>query len=238
MRVGEGLGAQGVVGRDWRLGRAARRALPRRRALAGAWPRDGAALRRPRAPGRGCILGPLAQPSQRLPEADSSQRSHTNTAPHHVGCPTRQTQRSSRHRPRTHKQHPSLSPPETRRTLTHTQNSTHSTYPAHQRSPHIKPPFTPEAPMLTQFPLMHAPPFSHTAATHAVPLPAAAPRGAFGVCETAGSTSRANKRLLLPAPPKKGCLSGVSGGRGGGAGSPTLRPCPTWRTPHLHPTHK
>lgn len=135
--MGEGLGAQGVVGRDWRLGRAARRALPRRRALAGAWPRDRAALRRPRAPGRGCILGPLAQPSQRLPEADSSQRSHTNTAPHHVGCPTRQTQRSSRHRPRTHKQHPSLSPPETRRTLTHTQNSTHSTYPAHQRSPHI-----------------------------------------------------------------------------------------------------
>lgn len=46
--------------------------LPPRRALAGTWPATSPPGGGPRVPGRGCILGPLAQRSRRLPGADSS----------------------------------------------------------------------------------------------------------------------------------------------------------------------
>lgn len=71
-------------------------------------------------------------------------------------------------------------------------------------------------------------PITHSVRTHEcyargpLPQPPAGSRRCLGA---APFPDRANKRPLLPARPKKGRLSGVSGGRGG----PTLRPCPTWR---------
>ena len=211
----------------------------------------------PWAPKRGCILDPLAQRSWRLPEADSSQRSQTNSSP-----PRQMSHTVERHSAKPAS--PTHMPPAPRlivltceeRFLTHPELSTRSTHPvpsaafstccscAHTLSAHTQPLRHSQShqqhPYIRSSSDMHllhtrSPPSRHTLArthTHCRYtrglVPTAALQGAGGVCGATRFPRGTNKRLLLLAPPKKGRLSGGSSGRGG----PTLRPCPTWRTPH------
>lgn len=219
--------------------------LPPGLARVGARPGDRAARRGTQGAGAGLHSGPV---SSAVPEAPglTHRTAHTQTrAAHHVRRPTRQTRTAphpasptrppaaraarvsatvarvaarrtpgrqpgvhthctrSTPEPAVHSGNPSLS----RSSRLHKYLLAHAHPAAHTRSPAL----TPSPPVHTQQP----PP----------PLPAAAPRGAGGVGGAAPFPRRANKRLLLPARPKKGRLSGVRGGRGG----PTLWPCPTWR---------
>lgn len=222
----------------------------------------------PREPGRGCILGPLAQPSRRLLEADSSDGSHTNSLPprqtshaqtrtaRHPVSPTHPSQRTDRadspvslHRDtcgtRTSRlaytSHTRQAPaalagtpphiggpprsrpsPRTRTPLTHAAHTHHTTVLTHA-APLIRTPFTHASSLHTHKCYTRSPPLTPVAP---LPHPPARSRWCLGA---APFPRRANKRPLLPAGPKKGRLSGVSGGRGVPAGGPTLWPCPTWR---------
>ena len=120
--------------------------------------------------------------------------------------------------PHSHLRRPALTPfPAHTHPLT---RSPHGSHPSHTQSSRMQL-LTHALPSNTHLP-------SHTQMLHKRPPPKlpARSRRCLGA---APFPRRANKRPLLPARPKKGRLSSVSGGRGGPAGGPTLRPCPTWR---------
>lgn len=232
------------------------RTLPPRRARGEPGPGDRAVRRGTQGAGAGLHTGPV---SSAVPESDSSNRSHTkptspprqashaqtHSAPHPASpthpshrtrhadscvslrrdkCGTQRTPRTPHTRqapaalpgsPHSHLRPLALTPfpgpthPDTRGPAVHT-------HPSRTQSSH--------RPTVTHSPHTH----THTNAAHAAPLPPP-PAGSRRCLGAAPFARRANKRPLLPARPKKGRLSSVSGGRGGPAGGPTLRPCPTWR---------
>lgn len=200
----------------------------------GTRPADRVAGGGPRAPGRGCILGPLAQPPRRLTHPTG----HTETVPprqaaraaHACSAPPRLTHAPSppRAQPLPVAAAPRVDPSRRPHTRPSTRRSPEQ-HPAHTPLPLPRSPVT-----HSSCPSPRAQPSTHTRPTRSLPgslspLPAAAPAGSGRCLWGRPFPGRANKRLPLPARPKKGRLSGVRGGRGGPARSPTLRPCPTWR---------
>lgn len=172
--------------------------------------------------GAGLHSGPVSSTVPEAPGLTHPTARRQIQAPHHVRHPTQRT-RTAPHPVSPRARPPGLGRRRAWGSLPHAGTSARS--PHALRSRHPKPALTRGPAALTQFPSAH-PPLTLAPPVHPrAPLPAAAPRGAGGVAAAAPFPGRVNKRLLLPARPKKGRLSGVRGGRGG----PTLRPCPTWR---------
>ena len=214
------------------------RTLPPRRARAEAGRGDAAARRGTQGAGAELHSGSVSSAVREAPGTDSSGRLHTNTtSPTTSGNPRADTLGAppgithAPFPPRTPRGHARLS------AVTRVGSNTHlDLYPLRTHAKH--PPLSQEAHIHICGPRAHAArdshthlpltPITHSARTHEcyargpLPQPPAGSRRCLGAAPFPDS---ANKRLLLPARPKKGRLSGVSGGRGG----PTLRPCPTWR---------
>lgn len=186
---------------------------------AGTWPATAQPRGRPREPGWGCILGPLAQRSRRLPGTDSSPHSgHTNKIGHQLEHP-----HSS------HAQHPMphLRPPA--RHVTPRQPSV--TPSVHTRIPHMSLDFTthsvhftPRTPRAGKFCLsrrLHSTrSLPRTRTSLHTPAPFLQLRGrplSLPCKQATSSPGPAEERPLVP----------VRAGGAATAGGPTLQPCPT-----------